>query len=53
LYAKELYEEIFLTDEKMFSMEETSNKQNDRVYAWSSKEAHKLVPRIKPASVVV
>ena len=42
---------------KNFTVEETFNKQNDRVYAWSSKEACKLVPRIErvryPASGMV
>ena len=28
-------------------MEETFNKQNDRVYAWSSKKDRELVPRIQ------
>ena len=32
---------------KMFTMEETFNKQNDRVYARSFKEARELVQRIK------
>ena len=43
-------------DEKIFTAEETFSKQNDRVYAQSSKEARKLVPRIEqdhyPASVM-
>ena len=30
----------------IFTMEETFNKQNDRVCAWSSKETRELVPRI-------
>ena len=46
-YSKEHYKEILLTDEKNFTVEETFNKQNDKVYAWSSKEARKLVPRIE------
>ena len=42
---------------KMFTVEETFNKQNGRVYSQSSMEACKLVPSIKrddyPTSVVV
>ena len=57
MYGKECYKEILFTDEKIFTLEETSNKQNDRVYVQSSKEAHELVPRIKrghyPTSVIV
>jgi hypothetical protein len=47
LYGKELVKEILFTDEKIFTVEETYNKQNDRVYAQSSKEPRQLVPRIK------
>ena len=47
LYGKEHYKQIFFTDEKMFTVEETFNKQNNRVYAWASKEACELVPRVK------
>ena len=39
LYKKECYKEILFTDEKICTVEETFNKQNDRVYVWSSKEA--------------
>ena len=57
LYGIEHYKEILFTDEKHFFVAETFNKQNDRVYARSSKEAHELVPGIKrghyPASVMV
>ena len=57
LYVNEHYEEILFTHEKKFILEETFNKQNDRVYAWLSKEVRELVPRIKqghyPASVIV
>ena len=37
----------FSLQKKNFAVEETFNKQNNRVYSWSSKEACKLVPRIK------
>ena len=50
--VKNIKKEILFTDEKMFTIEETFNKQNDRVYAWSSKEARELVPRIERASVI-
>ena len=57
MYGKGHNKEILVTDEKNFTVEETFNKQNDRVYAMSSKEAHKLMPRIKqghfPASMMV
>ena len=53
MYSKERYKEILFTDDKMFTVEGTFNKQNDRVYARSSREARKLVPRIDPASVMV
>ena len=49
--------EILFTDEKIFTVKETFNKQNDRIYAQLSKEARKLMPKIKrghyPASVMV
>ena len=57
MYGKELDIEILFRDEKNFTVGETFNKQNDRVYAYSSKEAHKLLPGIKrghyPASVMI
>ena len=46
-YSKGDYKEILFTDEKIFTMEETSNRQNDRFHAQSYKEARELVPRIK------
>ena len=46
LYGKERYK-IFFTDERSFTVEETFNKQNDRVYAQSFKEIRELVPRIE------
>jgi hypothetical protein len=33
LYGKEHYKEILFADQTIFTMEETFNKQNDRVYA--------------------
>lgn len=56
-YAGAEYRRILFTDEKNFTVEEKFNKQNDRVYARSSKEAAELVPRVQkghhPASVMV
>ena len=43
MYGKDCYKEILFTDENIFTAEETFSKQNKRVYARSSKEAHKLV----------
>jgi hypothetical protein len=47
LYGKEHYNEILFTDEKIFTVEETSNKKNYRVYAQSFKKAHELVTSIE------
>lgn len=56
-YADEKYKKILFTDEKIFTVEEKFNKQNDRVYARSSQDASELVPRVQkghhPASVMV
>ncbi|KPJ20472.1 Transposable element Tc3 transposase [Papilio machaon] len=38
-YAQKKYREILFSDEKFFSVEESYNKQNDKVYAHSSEEA--------------
>jgi hypothetical protein len=38
LYGKERHKEILFTDEKRFIVEETFNKQNDRVYAGHSRK---------------
>lgn len=57
LYGKGRYKKILFSDEKIFSVEESFNKQNDRVYARSSREARELMPCIErghfPASVMV
>jgi hypothetical protein len=37
----------------VFSVEETFNNQNDRVYPRSSKEAHELVPKKKRGKYAV
>lgn len=56
-YAGGKHRQILFTDEKIFNVEEHYNKQNDKVYARSSKEASQVVPRIQkghhPASVMV
>lgn len=56
-YAQGMHRKILFTDEKIFTVEEKFNKQNDRVYAKSSKEAAELVPKVQkghhPASVMV
>lgn len=56
-YAKNAHRRILFTDEKIFTVEESFNKQNDRVYARSSREASELIPRVErghhPASVMV
>jgi hypothetical protein len=46
-YGKEHYKEILFTDANSFTVEESFNKQNNRVYARSFKEARELVPRIE------
>lgn len=56
-YAKNGHRRILFTDEKIFTVEESFNKQNDRVYALSSRHASEVSPRIQrghhPASVMV
>jgi hypothetical protein len=57
LNGKEDYKEILFIGKNFFIEEETINKQNYRVYAWSSKEVRELVSGIEQghyaASVVV
>ncbi|XP_026325277.1 uncharacterized protein LOC113234191 [Hyposmocoma kahamanoa] len=56
-YAKGGHRKILFTDEKIFTIEQHFNKQNDRIYAQSSKEASQLVDRVQrghyPTSVMV
>lgn len=56
-HAKGGYRRILFTDEKIFTVEEKYNRQNDRVYAHSSQEASQKVARVErghhPASVMV
>lgn len=56
-YAKGGHRKILFTDEIFFTIEQHFNKQNDRIYAHSSKEASQLVDRVQrghyPTSVMV
>ena len=57
MYGKECQKEFLFTDENNFTVEETFNKQNDTVFAQSSKEACNVMLRFElghyPASVMV
>lgn len=56
-YAGKKYREILFSDEKIFNIEESYNKQNDKVYAHSSEEASARIPRVQrghyPSSIMV
>lgn len=56
-YGQKKYQKILFTDEKIFTVEESYNKQNDKVYARSSKEASAIIGKVQrghhPASVMV
>ena len=56
-YANNGRRNILFTDEKIFTIEECFNRQNDRVYASSSQEAREIVPKVQrghhPSSVMV
>lgn len=56
-YAKNAHRQVLFSDEKIFTVEESFNRQNDRVYASSSKKASEIIPRVErghhPASVMV
>lgn len=45
-YSSDRHRKIPFTDENIFSVEETLSKENDRVYARTSKQAE-LVPRVQ------
>ncbi|RVE52367.1 hypothetical protein evm_003005 [Chilo suppressalis] len=55
--TREKYRENLFSDEKNFTVEESYNKQNDKVYAHSSEEAINRIPRgnevIFPSSLMV
>ncbi|RVE44007.1 hypothetical protein evm_011362, partial [Chilo suppressalis] len=46
-YAGKKYRDILFSQEKKFTVEESYNKQNDKVYAHSSEEASNLTPRVQ------
>ncbi|KAA5621435.1 helix-turn-helix domain-containing protein [Pseudomonas aeruginosa] len=56
-YAGKKYREILFSDEQIFTVEESYNKQNDKVYAHSSEEASNRIPRVQrghfPSSLMV
>lgn len=56
-HAKGGYRNILFTDEKIFTVEQKFNRQNDKIYAHSSQEASEKVPRVErghhPAYVMV
>lgn len=56
-HATNGHENILFTDEKIFTVEEKFNRQNDKVYAHTSSEAREKVPKVQrghhPASVMV
>ena len=56
-YARQGHRKILFTDEKIFTVEEKFNKQNDRVYASSAREASQIIGKVQhghhPASVMV
>ncbi len=44
-FKNNVHRKILFTDETIFSVEESFNKQNDRVYAQSSEDARKEFPK--------
>ncbi|RVE41742.1 hypothetical protein evm_013606 [Chilo suppressalis] len=56
-YTGKKYREILFSDEKIFTVEESYNKHNDKVYAHSSEEASNRIPRVQrghfPSSLMV
>ncbi|CAH0689596.1 unnamed protein product, partial [Chilo suppressalis] len=56
-YVGKKYREILFSDEKIFTVGESCNKQNDKVYAHSSEEASNRIPRVQrghfPSSLMV
>ena len=45
-HANNGHQSILFTNEKIFTIEESFNRQNDRVYSSSSWEARKVAPRV-------
>lgn len=56
-HAKNQHRRILFSDEKIFTIEQKFNRQNDRVYARSREESRQVAPRVlrghHPASVMV
>ncbi|KAJ4434476.1 hypothetical protein ANN_23038 [Periplaneta americana] len=56
-YVNNGHRRILFTDEKIFTIEESFNRQNDRVYASCSREAREKAPKVQrdhhPSSVMV
>ena len=56
-FANQGLEKVLFSDEKLFTVEEASNRQNDRILSTSASailEEHKFVQRVqKPSSVMV
>jgi len=50
-YAENGHENILFTDEKIFTIEEQYNSQNDKICAQTSCEAKETVPRVHHAFV--
>lgn len=48
-HAHNGHRRILFTDEKIFTIEESFNRQNDKVYASTSQEARKKVPKVQRA----
>ena len=46
-YAGNGHRRILFTDEKIFNVEESFNRQNDKVYATSSRDAREKAPKIQ------
>jgi hypothetical protein len=46
-HAKNGLENILFTDEKIFTIEEQYNRQNDKIYAQTSREAKEKFPRVQ------
>lgn len=50
-YGKSGHRRILFTDEKIFTIEESFNKQNDRVYVRSSQQAYELSREFKKDTI--
>jgi hypothetical protein len=46
-HAKNEHENILFMDEKIFTIEEQYNHQNDKIYAHTSREAKEKVPKVQ------